>query len=339
MDNKQKEPQVRMADIAKRLGISTVSVSKALAGEKGVSEETRQKVRAAAEEMGYRGPLRRRMDARLFTLGVMIPQRYLDEGESFYWRLYQEVVQQAAENNCLVSLEILEEDRAAQGSLPHLITQQWADGLMLLGKPPFEYASRMKKLWDRPVVYLDFSSPEADMDAVISNNFYGMSAMTEYLIGYGHREIGFFGSTNATDSITDRYFGYLRAMMMHGLEVRPEWRIDDRDEVTGMGKEVALPEHMPTAFVCNCDTGAANLIRALEGQGLKVPEDVSVVGFDDFLPNPDNCLPLTTWAADMGEMARLSVQLLLRRLSGEKTTPSILMSCGMLVERASVRPL
>ena len=331
--------QIRMADIAKRLGISTVSVSKALSGEKGVSEDTRQKVRQTAEEMGYRGPLRRRMDARLFTLGVLIPSRYLDVGDSFYWRLYQEVVQQAAENNCLVSLEMLDEERAAAEEQPRLVTEQRADGMILLGKPPYDYARKMKQLWDRPVVYLDFASPEADMDAVISNNFYGMVAMTNYLIGRGHREIGFFGTPSATDSIAERYYGFQRALMMNGLESRAKWRIDDRDMITGMGSTIRLPEKLPTAFVCNCDTAAIDLIRALRQRGLRVPDDISVVGFDDFLPNPEEAIPLTTWAVDMGEMARLAVHLLLRRLAGETDPPSMQMSCGRLVERSSVRTL
>ena len=331
--------QIRMADIAKRLGISTVSVSKALSGEKGVSEDTRQKVRQTAEEMGYRGPLRRRMDARLFTLGVLIPSRYLDVGDSFYWRLYQEVVQQAAENNCLVSLEMLDEERAAAEEQPRLVTEQRADGMILLGKPPYDYARKMKQLWDRPVVYLDFASPEADMDSVISNNFYGMVAMTNYLIGRGHREIGFFGTPSATDSIAERYYGFQRALMMNGLESRAKWRIDDRDMITGMGSTIRLPEKLPTAFVCNCDTAAIDLIRALRQRGLRVPDDISVVGFDDFLPNPEEAIPLTTWAVDMGEMARLAVHLLLRRLAGETDPPSMQMSCGRLVERSSVRTL
>ena len=328
-----------MADIAKRLGISTVSVSKALSGEKGVSEDTRQRVRQTAEEMGYRGPLRRRMDARLFTLGVLIPSRYLDVGDSFYWRLYQEVVQQAAENNCLVSLEMLDEERAALEEIPRLVAEQRADGMILLGKPPYDYARKMKDRWDRPVIYLDFASPEADMDAVISNNFYGMAAMTNYLISRGHREIGFFGTPSATDSIAERYYGYRRALMLNDLEFHPKWRIDDRDKISGVGTVIKLPEKLPTAFVCNCDIVAIDLIRALRHRGLRVPEDISVVGFDDFLPNPEEGIPLTTWAVDMGEMARLAVHLLLRRLAGEIDPPSMQMSCGRLVERSSVKTL
>ena len=331
--------RVRMADIAGRLGISTVSVSKALSGDKGVSEETRRRVLAAAEEMGYRGPLRRRMDTRPFALGVLIPSRYLDEGDSFYWRLYQEVAQQGAENHCLVSLEMLEDERAARAELPRLVTEQRVSGLILLGKPPFGYAERLRPHWGRPVVYLDFASPEADMDAVVSNNFYGMAAMTSYLIERGHRDIGFYGSPPATDSIADRYFGFLRALMMHHLTCRPDWRIDDRDTETGRYTEVRLPEELPTAFVCNCDANAWRLVEALQRRGLRVPQDISVVGFDDYQPNPEKTIPLTTWAVDMGEMARLAVGLLLQKQSGEKTPPAMQMSCGRLVERDSVKTL
>ena len=330
--------QVRMADIAAKLGLSIVSVSKALAGEKGVSEETRRRVRQAAEELGYRANARRRTETH--TIGALLPSRYLENDTGFYWQMYQELARQAMREDCMVLIERLTDAQAREGVLPALITERKAEGLVLIGKPPFGYVERLKRSWGIPVVYLDFSSPLADMDAVVSNSFFGAAATTEYLIERGHREIGFYGTLTATDSIQDRYLGFVRALIRHRLPLKMEWVLEDRDQETGLMLPVnmgrRLPQKLPTAFVCNCDLAAVDLIKALKARGLRVPEDVSVVGYDDYLPGGAAEPPLTTWAVDMAEMARQAISLFLARSHGEITKPTMRLVCGQLVERESV---
>jgi len=331
---------IRMADIAERLDISTVSVSKALNGEKGVSEETRLLVRKTAAEMGYQGPLRQRKHTgRRYTIGILIPSRYLDETETFYLHLYQDVAKQASLQGCRVLMETLEDEQAKQGELPQLMTVHHMDGLILLGKPPYDYAARMRGSWNRPVVYLDFSAPEADVDAILSNNVYGTAALTEHLISKGHRDIGFLGTLNVTDSINDRYLGYCRAMIRHQLPLKSEWRLDDRDNRGGGLFSIQLPSQMPTAFVCNCDMMAAKLVGALQDHGFQVPDDISVVGFDDYLPAAVSPVPLTTWAADTVEMAKLAVITLKRRIQGEGGYPCQFITNGHLVLRETVKQM
>ena len=330
---------VRMADIARRLGISTVSVSKALSGDRGVSEELRSRVRETAIEMGYQVSPRRRTERSSRSIGVLIPARYLDSGETFYWRLYQEVIQQASPRDCLVVLELLEDSEAESGELPRLCRNNRAEGLIIIGKPPCDYARRVKDGWERPVVYLDFYDNSRDADAVVSSGYFGTGRMTEYLIGLGHREIGFVGTLGATDSITDRYWGYRSAMDRHQLPVRQDWLLPDRDTVTGRSLPIALPKELPTAFVCNNDAVAVQLIGELEERGLRVPEDVSVAGYDDFLPASSRWVQPTTWAADTREMARLAVRLLCKRLDGERFRESTQISGGYLVEGETTAPV
>ena len=330
---------VRMADIAARLGISTVSVSKALNGDKGVSEETRQRVLDTAAQMGYQGPLRHRKEPeRQYVLSILIPARYLDTTETFYLHLYQHVLKQAALMNCVLLMETLEDAQAERGDLPRLMADRRTDGLILLGNPPFDYAKRMRGKWQKPVIYLDFVSPGADRDAVISNNMYGTAALTEYLVSKGHRRIGFLGTLNVTDSINDRYLGYCRGLMQNHLPFRRDWCLDDRDQRTGEYCEIRLPEELPTAFVCNCDMAANRMIEALNGHGLRVPENISVVGFDDYLP-PNASVPVTTWNVDAEEMARVTVQTLVARIRHESGYPSQQIVSGHLVIRDTVREI
>ena len=330
---------VRMADIADRLGISTVSVSKALSGDKGVSEGTRQRVLETAAEMGYQGPLRHRREPdRKYVIGILIPARYLDTTETFYLYLYQHVLKQTMLSNSVLLMETLEDTQAERGDLPRLMADGRIDGLILLGNPPFDYAARMRGKWQKPVIYLDFSAPGADRDAVLPNNLYGTAALTEYLAAKGHRKIGVLGTLNVTDSIIDRYLGYCRGIMRNHLPFRQDWCLDDRDGSTGGVCEIRLPEEMPTAFVCNCDAAANRLIETLNSHGLRVPDDISVVGFDDYLPAGAS-VPVTTWSVDAEEMARLTVSTLITRMKHEPGYPTQQIVSGHLVVRDTVREI
>ena len=98
---------------------------------------------------------------------------------------------------------------------------------------------------------MDFCDEKADTDAVISDSYYGAYRMTNYLFDMGHREIAYVGTLLATGSITDRYLGYTKSLMEHGVAVREDWTIPDRDIQTGeidTDRLMQLPQEMPTAF-------------------------------------------------------------------------------------------
>jgi DNA-binding LacI/PurR family transcriptional regulator len=162
--------------------------------------------------------------------------------------------------------------------------------------------------------------------------------LTNHLLSLGHREIGYVGTLLSTASITDRYLGYTKALMEQSIPVRHEWVVDDRD-AEGMNIEIRLPEPMPTAFVCNCDHAAALLIRKLRESGYRVPQDISVVGFDNYLM-PGLCdIGITTYAVDISEMARAAVRILLNKLTGQPYRPGLQMTDGYIIEKESARAL
>ena len=336
------QSHVKMADIARELGVSTVAVSKALSGQKGVSEELRARVQLLAGEMGYQSPSQRRAEREKtgYNIGVLIPSRYLDDGETFYWALYRQIAAQAKKRGCFVLFEVIDEEAARSGAMPRLLQENRVSGLIILGKPPFGYARKVRDAWPQPLICLDFYETDTSADSVISNSFFGMYAMTRYLLERGHREIGFIGTLHATDSINDRYLGYCKALMESGLPIRPDWVIEDRDPENGARLEIRLPEPLPTAFVCNNDVAARLLIDRLNSRGLRVPEDVSVTGFDDFDPTAmKEGVGLTTYSVNMPDMAANAVKMLVRRLNGERDQPGMRITDGRLVARDSVRDL
>lgn len=340
---------VRMSDIAAVVGVSTVTVSKALGGQKGVSEQVREKIIKTAEEMGYRKSTGiMDADGGNYHIGVLIPERFVEKYASFYWEMYQETAKRAMQKNCFTILEILESDKEEIGEMPMLLQEQKVDGILIIGWTNKEYFELLKKQMKVPFACMDFYEEDMDgvdreCDCVISDGFYGAYRLTNYLYRKGHKRIGFVGSYLATNSIMDRYLGYMKSLLEHHLEVRRDWVIRDRDEVSGSMEgyrtQLRLPEELPTAFVCNCDLTASYLIRALRARGLRVPEDISVVGFDNYLNPEMSDIGITTYEVDMRGMARAAVNLLLKKIVREGYRAGCCIVEGKLIEKESVKAL
>ena len=129
-------------------------------------------------------------------------------------------------------------------------------------------------------------------------------------------------------------------MLEHGVKQREDWILDDRDSIT-KDLKIELPEELPSAFVCNCDRAAYELMRNLVKKGYRIPEDVSVVGFDNYYTPvvSDVDVPLTTYEVDMKEMARMSIHIMLKKLHKEHYKSGITMVQGRVVLRESVKKL
>ena len=195
---------VKMSDIAEKLDISVVTVSKALSDQKGVSEEMREKIKNLAQDMGYKytAPVKDRGTGKSFNMGVLVSGRYLDNNDSFYSKMCQEITAKAMAKGCFALLEFVQEKDEQKGKAPKLITEDKVDGLIVVGKPGHNYAKLLEKTYKKPIVFLDFYDGELRSDAVVSNSYLGAYMLTKYLIRAGHREIGYVGTLLATDSIT-----------------------------------------------------------------------------------------------------------------------------------------
>lgn len=331
---------VRLSDIAEKLGVSTVTVSNALANQRGVSEELRERIKAMAAEMGYQAPGSQAASKTAVNIGVLVQERYLGNGSSFYWRLYQELAIACAAHNCLLAFCVLKPSEEKNIEIPVMVSDHRIDGLIVMGEVSRAYLRKLEKEFGMPMVFLDFYAAEFDVDCVISNNFYGMYTATRHLIKKGHKKIAYVGSIKSNSSIVDRYFGYLKAIRQYDIEEREDWIIEDRVPGTMEIIEPDLPKDMPTAFVCNCDQTASMLIRELESRGYRVPEDVSVVGYDNFLFMPVCDIAITTYGVDMPEMAKAAAERIISRVKGLDKGPGRLsVISGQLIEGQSVRTL
>ena len=313
---------VRMSDIAKELGVSVVTVSNALNDRGGVSDEMKKKIRTRASELGYRPsaprtphkPAAAAADSLGGNVGIITSERFAGTRGTFYWFLTAGVSKELTQHNLYSVYESISAADEESCTLPRIVAERQVRGLIVVGQLASKYLDRLAAT-HMPILFLDFYDKHSNIDAVISDNYYDSYLITDRLVMLGHTKIGFVGNVLATSSIHDRFLGYIKCLMENGLDYRKDWTLDDRLDDGRSLTEFAFPEEMPTAFVCNCDETAFRFIGELQRAGYRVPEDISVTGYDNYTVS-DMCVPaITTVEVDLTEMAHTAVTLLLARLA------------------------
>lgn len=327
-----------MKDIANELGVSTVTVSKALSDKDGVSGEVRELVKRKAKELGYRyNALGKSMrEGKNYNIGIIIAEQFMHES-AFYSKIFQALIKEMMRFDYFGILEIISGHDERRCVMPNILRNNKVDGIILLGQMHRDYIKVIDST-GIPYVFLDFTDDAFNVDTIISDNVYGSYEITKYLISQGHREIGFIGNQLATSSITDRYLGYYKAMLEHKLSIKEEWVINDRDE-EGNFIDLALPKDLPTAFVCNCDKIAYELILLLKKKNIVVPEDVSVVGYDNYIFATLSDPQITTVEVNVEAMSEMAVDSIIRRFTSPSIESSRKIISGRIIIRDSVLSL
>lgn len=331
---------VRLADIAAKLGISTVTVSKGLRGKDGVSEKLREEIFRTAEEMGY--SLKAASESSgsdSLTIGIVTAERYLKRGSSFYWSLYERLLTHLSAQGDYALLEVIPDEDERLLRVPRLVQEKKADGMIIMGNFEETYLKTMLEL-PIPTNLLDVFHAWIPCDTVISDGYYGMYTMTCYLIEQGHRRLKYVGTVGETSSITDRYFGFSRALLEAGLPVSMDNVIPDRD---ADGKvDTKLPDDIAQTtdvLVCNCDFTAYDVLTKLTAMGLQVPQDISLVGFDNYILSEMSNVKITTYEVDQDAMAAASAAQIRARIMDGSANRKLQVISGRLLLRDSVLPL
>lgn len=331
---------VTMSDIAKEIGVSTVTVSKALGDKDGVGSELREQIKRKAEEMGYRfsGSSKNIKDDLTYSISVVVAKHFIHDASAFYWVMYRYIVELLQKQNYYGILEVISDDDESTCEMPKSVSDKKADGIIVLGQFSNPYVNALLSL-NVPTVFLDFYSSRNDVETVIADNFFGSYTLTNYLFGLGHRRIGFIGSVNSTSSIQDRYLGYYKAHLENRIRINSAWVIEDRRADGIAFTEYNLPAELPTAFVCNCDEAAYTLVNQLKSKGIKVPEDISVVGYDNHIYSTISTPRITTIDANSYEMSNHAVDIIIKKIHDNTYKCGRILITGKLVERDSVRRL
>jgi LacI family transcriptional regulator len=323
-----------MRDIAKKLNVSTVTVSKALSDKDGVSDSLRARIKQQAEKMRYvyNSMPQSMLKGRNFNIGILIGTKYLGES-SFYWIFFQKLLSVLKQRKYLGILEIVTAQDEAHLVPPVFMETNKVDGVILLGQLTDPYIGKI--VAENPLcVFLDFYSTIGKCDSIATNNFFASYKLTKLLIDKGHKKIGFIGTTCATTSILDRYLGFCKAMLEAGLP--QDAPIADRDEQGYAYQNISLKIGNYTAYVCNNDQLAGTVIRQFRRQGIYVPEDISIVGFDNADSEITDGVDVTSVAINIDAMCEAAATALLRRIEDDDYKPQgVMFIDAQVIEKQS----
>ena len=299
-----------LADVAARAGVSTAAVSIVIRGVAGASPATRERVLAAAEELGYRPDARARLlrSGRSRLLGVVFGVQHAFHGD-LVSGLYQ-AADRIGYELALSATTPARDERRAVGSL----LQDRCEALLLLG-PQLPTADLAELATRLPVVVVARAVRDRTIDVVRTADDEGLHQAVDHLVELGHRRIAHIDGGRAPGA-AERRRGYRQAMQRHGLadEIRvvPGGLTED-DGAAAARALLADPPSAVTVFNDRCATG---VLDALRQAGRRVPDDVSVVGYDDSRLARLSHVDLTTIAQDTEQMTALAVARAVDRLDG-----------------------
>jgi DNA-binding LacI/PurR family transcriptional regulator len=314
--------RLKMADIARMAGVSTATVSRALAGNPIIPQALRERISAIASAQGYviNQQARGLRLQRTQTIGVVIPLGH-ESGQLITDPFFQEMVGRLADEITLRGFEVLLSKVAAPtpGWLDRMVQSHRSDGLLVIGQSDQHDALNAVADLYRPLVVWGGSLPDQRYRTVGVDNVAGARLAVEHLIGLGRRRIAFLGMPDAPE-VGLRRQGYLAALAQAGLPVVPELSAPAHFTIDTAYQGVVDLIQSGVAFdavFAASDVIALGAVRALSAAGRRVPADVSVVGFDDVAVARHSLPALTTIRQDLERGAREMVDLLFRRIDGE----------------------
>jgi LacI family transcriptional regulator len=273
------------------------------------------------------------LKGRNSTVGILIGKKFIGES-SFYWIFFMELTEILKRQKYLGILEIVTAEDEAGPVTPAFIRTGKVDGVIVLGQLSDQYLAMLTSKISS-CVFLDFYSEIGKCDCISSNNFLASYKLTRLLIDRGHRKIAYIGSTSATTSIMDRYLGFCKAMLESGLPHNNA--IEDRNGLGLSFSELKLDPGNFTAYVCNNDKLAGKVIHQLEHLNLKVPEDISIVGFDNAEASITADIDVTSVEMNVRAMCESAINCVIRYIEDETYKPhGMLFIEAKLVEKKSV---
>ncbi|MGB8451751.1 MAG: LacI family DNA-binding transcriptional regulator [Anaerocolumna sp.] len=328
-----KSEKIKLSDIAKIMGISTISVSRALSGQEGVSDELRDRVLRKANEMGYL----RTKNLEQNKVLVLHQKPFIQDNSNFSHIMQgMEKALQAA--GCEYDMEFADKNNQVKLSLPNKLQKGvHYDGIIFIGGFDNSYVDFITKKISNYVCYTGYS-PSKDCDGIWYNFNNSGYQQCEYLIKKGHKRIGYLGNHNGYVS-KEKILGIISAMEDHGLTAQNQFFVYSEDDYEERMIKLIKKTSGPTALICQWDYTAMKLIKSLHDHGIKVPEDISIIGHGNTEMSA-LCIPaLTTMEIYIDYACESTVALLLKRLGRpDKPSENILID-STLIERDSVKNL
>jgi DNA-binding LacI/PurR family transcriptional regulator len=331
---------VSMKDIAKACNVSVATVSKALSGQQDVGEETRKRVEKKAEELGYmaNAAARALKTNRTYNIGVLfVDPMHGGLAHEFFSGVLDGIREEAEKSGYDITFISSTAGKRPGTYLQHCL-YRGVDGVVIVTADFADPMILELVNSDLPVVPIDHIFN--DHASVISDNLSGMDALVRYVVSMGHRELALIHGEKTTVT-SSRLTGFYRACEDLGIRVREdlvrESRFHDPEGCARITKEILSGPVRPTCIFFPDDYSCIGGYNAIREAGLRVPDDISAVGYDGIPLSRILSPVLTTWIQDSGGMGRTAAARLIEQIERPKT--AILdreIVSGKLQEGASV---
>jgi LacI family transcriptional regulator len=334
---------VTIRDVARHAGVSVATASRALNGNQLVNAQTRARILTVMEELGFRpSPMARRLSlGRTLTIGVVVS--FLTRPQAAErLRGIDAVLAESEFDPIIYNVETVPKRDHYLGTLAE---SQRTDGLLVVSLPPPPEAVGVLERAPVPVVFIDVHVPAvSSMARVVGDDVAGGAIAARHLLELGHRKIGFIGdaveSPFGFTSSRDREAGLTRELGAAGVHLAPEWighGAHGRYEARELARRMLAGEERPTAIFATSDTQALGVIAAAREIGLHVPDDLSVIGYDDV--EAADYVGLTTVRQHLFESGRRGAETLLAEIEHRAEQTPVVQLTPELVVRATTAPM
>jgi DNA-binding LacI/PurR family transcriptional regulator len=331
-----RQPSIK--DIARLARVSHPTVSRALQNSPLVNALTAEKIRRIASESGYRASAVARglVTKRTRTIGLVVTTA----ADPFAGEVICGIEQAASDHGYSVFLANSNADPEQERKVVQAFAERRVDGIIVTSSRVGALYLPMLSEMMVPIVLVNDQYPGAFVHSVMIGNLAGTRAATRHMAGLGHRHIAYLGDQFGYQSDTERFAGYRDALDAAGIPFLPEYVVhgDGKTEAAmqAMDNLLALP-HPPTAVCCYNDMTALGAMQSIRMHGLRVPDDISVTGFDDLFFTPYTQPPLTTVRQPMRRMGQLAMENLFKLMSGEESVVQIKVDAELIVRESTAR--
>jgi len=328
-----KREKVTISSIADALSISPVSISRALSGQPGVSEELKDKILRKAKEMGYT------KNKKNEPVNIMVlHQRPYSMDNSNFGYMIQGIERALQKADAAYHVEFVDKVTQNDLVLPCKLTKGLKyDGVILIGRFNLEYAALINQKLSNLIFFTGYS-PSYDYDSVwFSFNNAGYK-QCEYLIKKGHNNIGFIRNSKFYRN-KEKLLGITCALEDYQLPINTELFLDLNDGYPESLNQLINQKKLPTAFICDYDFTAIELIRTLYENNIKVPDNISVVGSGNTEMSELSIPPLTTLDLNIEYSCEAVVSTLMKRISYPNKPFENIAILSKLIERDTVKCL
>lgn len=331
-------------DVAKKVGVSVATVSYVLNGKKKISEDTKKKIYEAIEELNYVPNINAQglnsHSSRL--IGVVVPQTENGDKLMFQNAFYGEVLGSIEYWARQKGYHVIVSATDTNESYLKLAKQRNLDGIIVIGMYPDEFYKELKKT-DIPIVLIDSYCNDFYYHSIRIDDAYGSYLATKYLLENGHSEIAFFvGQVKDNGVMKKRLLGYKQALEQFGVEYNEKYIFEgqiDYDSGIKLADKLVNSKLSITAIVCAADILAIGVMSELYKLGVKVPDDISIVGFDDLETSKYLTPALTTIHQQISLKGQKAVELLLEHIEKTNLPKQEEVLSLELIERDSVKKL